>query len=266
MSHHGRAQPKNALVYADDIVVRGGYRAAHQDADHARYYDRDFWSLSSAKGLNWSLEQELLERIFDRYLHPAPARALDFACGTGRILHFLEARVPETIGIDVSAEMLALAAPRCPRSRLINRDVSVEPVGDLLPAPVDLVTAFRFFLNAEPSLRRDVLAWMRSMLAPNGVLVANFHLNPASLRGRYLRLRWAGRQRVPMLSPGAVDQLLDGAGFEVVARYGYEFLPYRREGTHLRAVAVRRRVERALLDRPRIAGLGGAFLVVARPR
>ena len=242
-----------------------GYRMAHQDANHARYYDRDFWSPSSAKGLNWEIEQRILDRVFERHLHPPPSRAVDFACGTGRVLQYLEGRVNETIGIDVSAQMLALARPRCSRSQLVQHDVTVTPLVDL-PHPIHLVTAFRFFLNAEPNLRRDGLAWMRSVLRPNGVLVANFHLNPASLRGRYLRMRWAGRQRVPMLAPRAADEMLAAAGFDVLARYGYEYLPYRREGTRLWAPALRRRLEMLLFDKPRIAALGGAFIVVARPR
>lgn len=244
-----------------------GYRASHRDADHARYYDRDFWSRSSAKALNWQLEQRLLCLVFARHMRAYPIRAVDFACGTGRVLQYLEQlepRISETIGIDISAEMLALAAPRCPRSRLVEHDVTVAPVDDL-PVPVDLVTAFRFFLNAEPKLRRQALAWIRSVLKPDGVLVANFHLNPASLRGRYLRLRWAGRQRVPMLAPEAADKIFADAGFDVLAHYGYEYLPYRRDGARLRTAPLRRRIETVLLDRPHIAGLGGAFLVVARP-
>jgi SAM-dependent methyltransferase len=245
--------------------MSGSYRDAHQDAEHANYYDRDFWLASTAKGLNWDLEQRLLDQIFERHLRPSPVSAVDFACGSGRVLQYLERRVAETIGIDVSAEMLALAAPRCQRSRLVQHDVTLVPL-DGLPTQIDLVTAFRFFLNAEPSLRRDALVWMRSVLRPDGVLVANFHLNPSSLRGRYLRLRWAGHERVPMLSPAAVKQMLADAGFDVLALYGYEYLPYRREGIRLRAPALRRRVEIALLDRPGIAEFAGAFLVVARPR
>ena len=269
---HGRpACPEDAPAQAADPPAQQkseglvGYRMVHQDANHARYYDRDFWLPSSAKALNWEIEQRILARVFERHLHPPPLRAVDFACGTGRVLQYLAARVNETIGIDVSAEMLALARPRCSRSRLVQHDVTLAPLRDL-PHPIDLVTAFRFFLNAEPKLRRDVLAWMRSVLRPNGVLVANFHLNPASLRGRYLRMRWAGQQRVPMLAPRDVDEMLTAAGFDVLARYGYEYLPYRREGTRLWAPAVRGRIEMMLLDKPRIAALGGAFIIVARPR
>lgn len=242
-----------------------GYRAVHQDVAHARCYDQQFWSPHSVRALTWGLEQELLDRVFARDLHGRPAVAVDFACGTGRILSYLEGRVDRTIGVDVSAEMLALARPRCRRSQLIQHDVTVAPAPGL-PSRVDLVTAFRFFLNAEPELRAGVLEWVRGMLAPSGALVANFHLNPNSMRGLYLRARWAGRRRSPMLGPGEVETMLHAAGFRSAAYYGYEYLPYRRAGDRVLAPRLRTRVETLLLDRPPLARLGGSFLVVARPR
>lgn len=240
------------------------YRTCHLGAAKARDYDRDFWSPHSAKGLGWELEQDLLDIVFERHLLPAPRRAVDFACGTGRVLAYLERRVRQSFGIDVSPDMLALARDRCRSSTLIRHDVTHSAPTEV-PAPIDVITAFRFFLNAGPQLRGDVLSWMRATLAPTGHLVANFHLNPASARGGYLRLRWAGKQRTPMLRPEEADDLLRDAGFSVVARYGYEFLPYRGEGARLLAAPMRRRIEHGLLDRPRLAGLGNTFLIVARP-
>jgi SAM-dependent methyltransferase len=191
--------------------------------------------------------------------------ALDFACGTGRVLGYLESRVPVTFGVDISAEMVELARPRCGRSRFYLQDVLQPPRADL-PADLDLITAFRFFLNAEPELRRAALRFMHGRLRPTGALVANFHLNPLSLRGRYLRARWHGRRREPMLSPADVERLLAAERFEPVAWYGYEYLPYRRAGERMIAPRLRRQVETWLLDRTAVRGHAGSFLVVARPR
>jgi SAM-dependent methyltransferase len=250
---------------ARSVTDVAGYRAVHQDAVHARCYDQQFWSPRSARALTWGLEQELLDLVLARDLDRRPSVAIDFACGTGRILSYLEGRAERTIGVDVSAQMLDLARRRCRRSQLIRHDVTEAPVPDL-PAPVDLVTAFRFFLNAEPDLRAGVLDWMRGVLAPDGALVANFHLNPNSMRGLYLRARWAGRRRSPMLAPREVETILQAAGFRSTAYYGYEYLPYRRAGDRVLARRFRGRVEAALLDRPSLARLGGSFLVVARPQ
>jgi SAM-dependent methyltransferase len=247
------------------VSERVSYRTVHQDAVHAAGYDQLFHSSRSVHSVNWNLEQRLLDRIFAGELARPPRVAVDFACGTGRILRYLESRVDLTVGIDVSAEMLAHAKARCRRSLLIEHDVTRAPLRDL-PGPVDLITAFRFFLNAEPELRREALAWMRSVLTPGGALVANFHLNPRSLRGTYLRARWAGERRAPMLAPAQAARLLQAGGFHVQARYGYEYLPYRRSGDRALAVGARARLETALLHRARLARFGGAFLLVARPR
>jgi SAM-dependent methyltransferase len=247
---------------ADDTVP---YRASHQGADKAADYDHDFWTFGSAKAQNWVVERRLLDRAFGEVLPAPPRRAVDFACGTGRVLAELESRVPETYGIDVSSDMLALARDRCPRSRLICRDVTRSDAPLDLGGPVDVVTAFRFFLNAEPALRRAALAWIRENLSAQGRLVANFHLNPYSLRGTYLRLRLLRHARMPMLSQRDITRLLAESGFVVEDVQGYEYLPYRRDGAHLLAPQVRTSIEDALCRRQLLRGLAGCHLVVARP-
>jgi predicted TPR repeat methyltransferase len=241
------------------------YRSQHLDPAHAEYYDEGFWSPGTAKHLNWDLERRLLDLVIDRHLHAPIDLALDVACGTGRVLQYLETKAARTVGIDISSAMLGIAQARCSRSRLLRRDVTAQPEPELRHR-ADLVTAFRFLLNAEPDLRLGALRSADSMLAPAGILVANVHLNPRSARGIYLRARWRGRQRSPMLAPSQATALLAEAGFELLALYGYEYLPYRRDGSRLAAVNLRRRLENSLLDRPRVARVGGAFLLVARPR
>jgi SAM-dependent methyltransferase len=242
------------------------YRVSHRGADKAADYDHDFWAFGTAKAQNWHIERRLLERVFDAVLPAPPQRAVDFACGTGRVLAELEARVPDTYGIDISPEMLAIARERCPGSKLICRDVttSTEPLD--LGGPVHVVTSFRFFLNAEPALRRAALAWIHDNLSPDGRLVANFHLNPNSLRGTYLRIRlFRRRSRLPMLSLREIAALLADCGFAVEHVQGYEYLPYRRAGARLIAPRIRARVEGAMSGSRLVRPFAGCHLVVARP-
>ena len=136
------------------------YRESHLGAAKARSYDEDLWDPQAAKGLDWLVEQRLLAGVLRSAGSSAPGPAADFACGTGRVLEFLGLYFPAPVGIDVSPDMLALARARCPRAKLILGDVTTMP--SLAPGPFDLITAFRFFLNAEPPLRSEVLAWMRA--------------------------------------------------------------------------------------------------------
>src|SRR5690606_24464999 len=98
----------------------------------------------------------------------------------------------------------------------------------LLDGRFGLVTAFRFFLNAEPDLRRAALQAIEPRLAPGGYLVANFHLNPTSLTGLYVRLRSLRRaRRRPMMSLDEARALLTEQGFEVEQTFGYGYLLHR---------------------------------------
>ena len=138
------------------------YRQSHRGADKARSYDEDLWDLHAAKGLEWLVEQRLLAGVLPEVVAGQRCSCADFACGTGRILEFLSARFPSATGIDISPEMLELAGSRCPRAALIQGDVTTDH--GLAPGPFDLITAFRFFLNAEPGLQSQALTWMRRSL------------------------------------------------------------------------------------------------------
>jgi SAM-dependent methyltransferase len=237
------------------------YRGSHLGAAKARSYDEDLWDAGAAKGLDWLVEQRLLDGILRSVPSPAHSAA-DFACGTGRVLEFLGRRFPAPVGIDISPDMLALARARCPGARLIQGDVTTTP--GLAAGPFDLITAFRFFLNAEPSLRRDVLAWMRASLRPGGLVVVNFHLNPASLRGMYLRLRMASAEPPPMVGIADARRLFTDNGFTVCRIIGYSYLPYRRDGRQLWNAKARRKAELKMAGRSSLQPIAGSFLLVAK--
>jgi O-antigen/teichoic acid export membrane protein/SAM-dependent methyltransferase len=237
------------------------YRESHLGAAKARSYDEDLWDLRAAKGLDWLVEQRLLAGILRSARSPAPRSAADFACGTGRVLEFLGRYCPAPVGIDVSPDMLALARIRCPAATLILGDVTTT-LG-LAPGPFDLITAFRFFLNAEPSLRSEVLAWMRAALQPQGLVVVNFHLSPTSLRGMYLRLRMKPAKRPPMMRVAEARQLFTDNGFTVRRILGYGYLPYRRDGRNLRGAVIRRTAEMSMAGSKILQPIAGSFLLVA---
>lgn len=240
------------------------YRESHLSAAKARSYDEDLWDHGAAKGLDWLVEQRLLDDVLRRAGPAATWSVADFACGTGRVLEYLGRHFDTPAGIDISPDMLALARARCPDAELILGDVTTVP--GLAPGPFDLITAFRFFLNAEPSLRRRVLAWMRGSLRARGLVVANFHLNPSSLRGVYLRSRMRPPGTLPMMRAAEARRLFTDGGFSVLRVAGYSYLPYRRDGRHLRGAATRRSVEMRLAGNPVLQPIAGSFLLVATPR
>jgi SAM-dependent methyltransferase len=239
------------------------YRVSHLGAEKARAYDNDLWDPGAAKGLDWLVEQRLLADILPSCVPPGDRSVADFACGTGRVLEFLGRYYASPLGIDVSPDMLALARDRCPEATMVLGDVTTNP--ELARGPFDLITAFRFFLNAEPDLRSAALEWMRGALRPSGFVVANVHLNPLSLRGTYLRLRMKPAARLPMLSLDNARQLFAAHGFRVHQVLGYGFLPFRREGRKLLAPTARRALETSLAGNDILRPVAGSFLLVAGP-
>lgn len=167
------------------------YRNAHHGKGTA--YHRGF-SDNVYRSTMWEIEQgillDYLKTYFDR---PEKVRLLDFACGTGRVLELLEDRVASSTGVDVTASMLDVAGEVTSKSRLINCDITRSD--ELDDERFDMITAFRFFPNAEPSLRNDAMAKLSMMLAPGGILVFNNHIRTGSSRHR-ARLQKAKRGKL----------------------------------------------------------------------
>ena len=204
------------------------YRGHFTGANAGAAYDQDQYRPGSFWDVVWALEQPLLDRIVTDQRRRTPRiEYLDFACGTGRVLAHVEGGVYTATGIDVSAAMLARAATRVKRARLVQADLTAP--GAPLEGRYDLITAFRFVLNAEPELRVGALAALAARLRDReSRLVVNTHGNPCSYKGVVVPIRRALRAQgfeEKLLSAGELERLLAGVGLEVVERHGMGVLP-----------------------------------------
>lgn len=159
------------------------YRESHQG--RGEDYHRTFTDVPH-RAVLWQLEREFLHRLVGESGNPKDIRLLDFACGTGRIIGALEDRVGSAVGVDISQSMLDYAKGTGVRSPLICGDVTAGQITGI--GPFDMITAFRFFPNAEPELRNVAMNALVSLMAPGGRLVLNNHLNESSTVFRVLRL------------------------------------------------------------------------------
>jgi ubiquinone/menaquinone biosynthesis C-methylase UbiE len=195
------------------------YRLSHMTADKAERYDlsfgRDPW-----RAYLWRREQQVLEKVLHDHFPAMPAAHLDFACGTGRILRFLRGRTGGSVGMDLSAEMLKVAAAKAPGVRLIQADITRCDV--LGQERFDLITAFRFLANAQEDLRVEALHRLAAHLQPRGRFVLNNHKNDSSLLYRMGRLMG---KHTPTLSYRHVARLLRQAGLEILEAYPLGVLP-----------------------------------------
>jgi predicted TPR repeat methyltransferase len=169
-----------------------------------------------------------LKDVIERYFQPSTKiRYLDFACGTGRIIGYLEDLVGPSIGVDISDSMLQVGCQNVKRSLLLQADLTQENI--LAGKTFDLITAFRFFLNAQPDLRQEAISIMSSLLSDQGCLVFNIHLNQGSIAER---IRWLShhvkgypKEKYHSMGRNAVYHMVQQAGLQVVGTYHFGLLP-----------------------------------------
>jgi tRNA (cmo5U34)-methyltransferase len=99
------------------------------------------------------------------------ARVLELGTGTGETARRLLQRHPEArlVGVDESASMLAAARSALPADRVtLHVGAIEEPLPD---GPFDLVASALCVHHLEGSLKRDLFARVRAVLAPGGRFV-----------------------------------------------------------------------------------------------
>lgn len=198
------------------------YRQSHASPGYGKVYRETYEH--GYYHYQWEfLERDLLERVLSADGIRDAIDALDFACGTGRITQIVESRIPNVTGIDISETMLDEARRICSKAKFVRQDLTAEPMSQAF----DLITAFRFFLNAEPELRRSVLEELHRCLRPNGNLVLNIHVNSSSPLGLAYRLRnfFKGRVVAKTCSLDEMREFLHDAGFRVESVTWYSYLP-----------------------------------------
>jgi predicted TPR repeat methyltransferase len=185
----------------------------------AKDYDAKLFSPGSFDAAIWEREQQLLDRIVQQQV-PHHHSYLDFACGTGRVLSHVEPSFQSSLGLDISDTMLTVARGRVRTATLVQGDATGNPAV-LDGRRFDFITAFRFFLNAQPSLRDDAMGFVASALEDgDSRLLFNVHGNRYSTRA--LAAAKAAMNGEP-LSSMSVRESMDLAarhGLEVVEWYG----------------------------------------------
>lgn len=191
-------------------------------------YDENIYNPNGYDSFVWDLYRQSLMRIVqDIASKHDHVKYLDFACGTGRIITALEQLTTEAVGLDISPQMIAAARRKVSRGTLRCGDILAEP--HVVDSDYDLITAFRFFLNTEPEMRRLVMRSLASRLADqDSRLIFNVHTNGWGINGLkslYRRLRGWGAATT-MTYP-QVRRLVEDAGLVIECWYGFALWPDR---------------------------------------
>jgi SAM-dependent methyltransferase len=176
-----------------------------------------------ARATDWAFYQESLCANSYDAVHQAlevgsGVRLLDVACGSGLALQRAHARGAQVVGVDASADLLRIAAERCPDAGLHEGDMAHLPFDD---ASFDVVTSFNGFMYGTDAALAEAARVLRS----GGLLGMVFWQDP----GDYLpHFQVVGGLLPPeddtagvpvrLSDPGVVEGMLATAGLDSFQR------------------------------------------------
>ena len=201
------------------------YRNSHLGSDKAHSYHQQF-KYNKYRAMIWDKEKIILNKIVKKNFSDGVSNYLDFACGTGRILGFLSKYAREITGVDLSESMLEIAKKSTPDSaQLICEDITKNDT--LNDNKYDLITAFRFFPNAQRELRNSSMQVLIKHLTDDGILVFNNHKNHTSFLytlARLFRGKAAAITTITM-KHSEVKLLCDEHGLKIIDTYHTGIIP-----------------------------------------
>lgn len=132
-----------------------GYRAL------AECYDR-------LMDTDYDARADYLLSLFRKY-GTEPHTLLDLACGSGSLTAALCARGPDMVGVDLSQDMLSIAAEKCPDSLLLCQDMRELDLYDVVDGAVCTLDSLNHLLRTADL--SAVFARLRLFIAPQGLLI-----------------------------------------------------------------------------------------------
>lgn len=196
------------------------YRESHLEKGKGSAYHAEFHN-NAYRSMVWRFEQEILGHIIRKYFDSIEIKHLDFACGTGRILRFMSTYTRQQTGVDVSPSMLEVANAQNQNAEILQADITRNDA--LGGRRFNLITAFRFFPNAQPELRKQAMHALRAHLDDNGYMVFNNHKNTGCTRNRLARL--IGRRNFKGISIADIQQLVDENDLVIIEIYSMCIFP-----------------------------------------
>jgi SAM-dependent methyltransferase len=129
-----------------------------------------------AEHLADELEKKPLDRhLLNRFAEETRGRGLvaDLGCGPGHVVRYLHDQGVEVIGIDLSSEMIRVAAERNPGISFRVGDIQRL---DLANGALAGAVAFYSIVHAEPSSLAPFLQEVRRVVVPGGMVIIAFHI------------------------------------------------------------------------------------------
>jgi SAM-dependent methyltransferase len=245
-------------------MTANSYADRFQADEAAKNYEDVIYRSESYDSFIWSIQRERLISIFgmlntrvDGLVH------LDFACGTGRVISAVESITAKSIGLDISPNMVSLAREKVRVANLRVGDILKSP--NIVGFDYDVITAFRFFLNAEPELRSKIMKCLASRLrGPESRLIFNIHGNRQSMRHLGIIYSTIREEQESEMTFAQTKSLIEAAGLEIESWFGFGVCPRILHRTFLKSFV--RFVDRIAAKIQFLRGVSCDLLFVCKPK
>ncbi len=169
----------------------------------------------------WKIEKPILEKVILSYSLREPV--LDFACGTWRITSVLEKYFDTIMWIDISSDMLDIAKKKLTKAKVLQKDI----VENWLWEKFWSIFSFRFFLNTENEMRKDVFKKLASSLEDSWYMIFNNHWNTRSLKFFYHWINYVSVwEKYRMMSHATIKNLCEENMLHIVETIWVHYLPW----------------------------------------
>jgi SAM-dependent methyltransferase len=196
-----KAEPERPEAERPGARVSDRWAAWRAQVDLDEYDAR--WESLAASGQAPHGEADLIAWLVrERAL---TGRVLDAGCGTGRVAIELARRGFDVVGVDLDADMVAVARRKAPELTWLVADLATMRLDSRFPL---VAMAGNVMVFARPADHRGIIETLAGHLEPNGLLVAGFSLEAGGLTlstydslcaasGLELHDRWSTWDRQP---------------------------------------------------------------------
>lgn len=138
---------------------------------------------------------------------------LDLACGTGRLLNYA------SIGVDASAEMIAIAKRKFPEKTFLQTEADQIPVED---NSIDSIISFHFFMHLDQNKISQILEESNRILKEGGRIIFDIPSRKRRNLLGYKKTNWHGASSLSM------NDFKVNSDFKIKRTFGVLFFPIHR--------------------------------------
>lgn len=138
---------------------------------------------------------------------------VDLACGTGRLLNYA------SIGVDASAEMIAIAKRKFPEKTFLQTKADQIPVED---NSIDSIISFHFFMHLDQNKISQILEESNRILKKGGRIIFDIPSRKRRNLLGYKKTNWHGASSLSM------NDFKVNSNFKIKRTFGVLFFPIHR--------------------------------------